>query len=81
MNRLDRVSLEEDLAREEARLRDLEAQCQRYTVEGPRARRQVGECREPSSELLPVAQPRTSTDKIALFRALFRGRTDVFPTR
>ena len=81
MNRLDRVSLEEDLAREEARLRDLEAQCQRTRSRVEELRRQVGECREPSSELLPVAQPRTSTDKVALFRALFRGRTDVFPTR
>jgi len=28
-----------------------------------------------------VANPRTTSEKIALFRSLFRGRTDVFPKR
>ncbi len=29
----------------------------------------------------PTTHPRTSSEKIALFRSLFRGRTDVFPRR
>lgn len=81
MSRIEPKSLEQALVREEARLRDLEAQYRRAQSRVDELRQQVGECREPSSELLPVVQPRTSTDKIALFRTLFRGRTDVFPTR
>ncbi len=30
---------------------------------------------------LPLAAPTTSSEKVRLFRSLFRGRTDVFPTR
>ncbi len=81
MNRVDRTSLEQDLAREEARLRDVEALYQRAQSRVESLRRQVNECREPAPKLLPVLRPRNSSEKIALFRTLFRGRTDVYPTR
>jgi len=81
MNRLDRESLEQDLAREEARLRDLEAEYKQAQSRVNSLRRQVGECRESAPTLLPVVGPRTSSDKIGLFRTLFRGRTDIYPTR
>ncbi|HXV59912.1 MAG TPA: restriction endonuclease subunit R, partial [Vicinamibacteria bacterium] len=81
MTRLDRNSLERDLATEEARLRELEAQYRQAWLRVDELRRQIGACREPSPNLLPVVGPRTSADKIALFRTLFRGRTDVYPTR
>jgi hypothetical protein len=35
----------------------------------------------PISRLLPDAVPRTPGEKISLFRSLFRGRPDLFPTR
>src|SRR3989304_7574204 len=81
MNRFDCESLEQDLAREEARLRDLEAEYKQAQSRVNSLRRQVGECREPAPTLLPVVGPRTSSDKIALFRTLFRGRTAVYPPR
>src|SRR5690242_16870764 len=36
----------------------------------------------PQLSLVPSSRlPQTSADKVKLFRSLFRGRTDVFPTR
>jgi hypothetical protein len=81
MNRTDRASLEGDLVREEGRLRELEAQVTLARQKVDDLRRQVLVCREPSPIFTPVVAPRTSADKITLFRSLFRGRTDVFPTR
>lgn len=70
-------ALAEAIAREEARLAELEAATEQ-------ARRRVSLLREQHRGSVPVAKPPTappmaSGEKIALFRSLFRGRTDVFP--
>jgi hypothetical protein len=75
--------IREEIAQEEARLEELE-----------RARKgaehRIAELRQQLrtasvSEDLPLSHqretPQTSAQKIELFRSLFRGRTDVFPTR
>ncbi len=81
MNRTDRPSLEQALVREQARLRALEARYRQAQNTVDELRRRVNECREPSPKLLTVVGPRTSSDKIALFRTLFRGRADIYPAR
>jgi hypothetical protein len=65
------------IAREEARLAELE-------VATEQARQRVSLLREQQRASVPEAKPPTapamaSSEKIALFRSLFRGRTDVFP--
>ena len=67
MNRLDRVSLEKDLAREEARLTDLEAQYERVRSTVDELRRQVGECRELSSSRRPVVAPGPRPARLPFF--------------
>lgn len=82
----------EILARAEARLKRLDglrdallAQVAALRANLSDARASVGrggtettaEARSPTA----TGVPRTAAEKIALFRALFRGRTDVFPTR
>jgi superfamily II DNA or RNA helicase len=87
-----RVSLRDELlaelAREEAHLADLE--CQREA-----ARSRMKDLSAELAVLLPTDEPApsglsaaagakgpaTSADKVRLFRALFRGREDIFPTR
>lgn len=41
----------------------------------------ASEAREASKPQAPSAVPETPEEKVRLFRSLFRGRTDVFPTR
>jgi len=77
----------EELAREEARLAELDRQREstRSRVESLRERLAVLPSSEPARSVLPVVTntqiPATPTDKIRLFRALFKGREDIFPTR
>ncbi len=79
--------LGDELAREESRLAELDAQ-------GSRVRARIAEISEELAALngkeKPVASssvargpgvPRTSSEKVALFRKLFHGRLDVFPRR
>jgi superfamily II DNA or RNA helicase len=86
----ERRSLLEKLEREEARLAEIDAEYQRVRQRVSELRAEIsaapGPQASPSSAsglpLLPrVAAPRTSTEKVALFRELFRGRVDVFPKR
>ncbi len=80
-------ALRDELARQEARLAELDAQ-------ESRVRARIAEIREellaPDGKEKPVASssvvrdsstPRTSSEKVALFQKLFRGRLDVFPRR
>ena len=45
------------------------------------AKTQAGDVPAPPTELTPLPKPYTSAEKIALFRSLFRGRADVYPTQ
>lgn len=76
-----------ELTQEEARLTELDRQREatRSRVEALRARLAVLPANEPTRTVLPVAvdvqAPATPAEKVRLFRALFRGREDIFPTR
>jgi len=83
------VSTEDDLAakieKAEAELAAL-GQARERAVERLAALRAAGSATNAPPQLrLPIANgpsvPRTSAEKIRLFRSLFRGRTDVFPKR
>jgi hypothetical protein len=74
----------EDIAREEARLLELERTREeaRSRIASLRAELDAAPARLPLP--LPLAPngkvPHTPAEKVKLFRSLFRGRTDVFPT-
>src|SRR6266851_737706 len=68
-----REALVEAIAKEEQRLAALQAELAALGAE-PGIR-----VRPPLTIEAPV--PRTSAEKIKLFRSLFRGREDIFPTR
>jgi superfamily II DNA or RNA helicase len=76
-----------ELAREEARLAELERQHEtaRARVETLRAELAALSTDEPTQPVLPVAAglqaPATPGEKVRVFRALFRGREEIFPTR
>jgi superfamily II DNA or RNA helicase len=83
-------TMRETLAREEARLAEIEIEhtrvARRITELKARlssALNQAGRAREPlrKAALTNRPIPSTSKEKIALFLDLFRGRTDVFPKR
>ena len=80
-------ALLEELAREEARLADLDRQREaaRTRVETLRAELTARSTNEPANLTLPLATsarvPTTPAEKVKLFRTLFKGREDVFPTR
>jgi hypothetical protein len=76
-----RTPWERELALERERLKELESQSQSARERIDELRRQISECRESGPGLHSPDTPHSSSEKIALFRALFRGRTDVFPTR
>ena len=79
MSGTDRALRRRELVREEARLKELEAQCERLRLRIAELRNEVQEKSEPFClpVLYPSAKPTTSSEKIALFRGLFRGRRDV----
>jgi superfamily II DNA or RNA helicase len=76
--------LRDEIAREEARLAALKAEAQRIetrlaslrTAEHPPSRQRVLPILAP-----PAPRPSSTAEKIALFRELFRGRSDLFPKR
>jgi len=77
----------QELAREEARLGELgrAREDARRRIESLRAELAVAAAR-PATFSAPTppldrSTPRTSGEKVSLFRTLFRGRTDVFPVR
>ncbi|MDP9121272.1 MAG: restriction endonuclease subunit R, partial [Acidobacteriota bacterium] len=76
-----------EMAREEARLTELARQHEaaRSRMAALRAKLATLSPEEPNHSALPVAAilpaPTTSSVKVRLFRALFRGRDGIFPTR
>jgi len=80
-------ALLEELAREEARLADFDRQREaaRTRVETLRAELTALSTNEPANLTLPLATSArvltTPAEKVKLFRTLFKGREDVFPTR
>lgn len=80
-----RQQLLAELAREESCLAELESRrgAALSRVEVLRAKLSALSAEEPAQSVLPVAMVAQATpaDKVRLFRALFRGREDVFPTR
>src|SRR5256712_9861867 len=73
----------EAIAREEARVARLESELKesRAALESLRAKLLAGRLSPPSAPaLIPSAPvPATSSEKVALFRSMFRGRDDVWP--
>lgn len=80
-------SILEELAREQARLNELERTRDetRAKIESLRLEFASASATKTSPSPPPPAlagkAPNTSSEKVKLFRSLFRGRTDVFPTR
>jgi hypothetical protein len=79
----ERRALQDELARAEARLRDLEGESAETRARIEALRAQLA--RQPPPSPYQVAAPRSAavrqvspSDKLALFRQLFRGREDVF---
>ncbi|MDP6777228.1 MAG: DEAD/DEAH box helicase family protein [Candidatus Latescibacteria bacterium] len=90
MSNRPREELRVQLAEEEARLAELEAERERTRERIAALKLRISGCDEKdpsvSAEASPTqssvsATPRTSAEKIALFRQLFRGRPDVYPKR
>ena len=87
MNHSKKEELLQELAQEEARLADLDRQCKaaRSRIEALRAGLAGLHAAEPTRAVLPVIKsiqtPATPAEKVRLFRALFKGREDIFPTR
>jgi hypothetical protein len=92
--RPSRQELADEIAREERRLAELieEASDARTRLEALRADLTVSKNPEAARAATPVAtsaakvgdqthSSRTSAEKVALFRTLFRGREDIFPVR
>ena len=77
MSDSDRKALAAQIAREEARLTELAAEqtVARQRLEALRA--QLVLPHQTAATAAPA--PQTNEEKVALFRSLFRGRTDVFP--
>lgn len=77
----------EDLTQEEARLAELDRQreASRSRIEALRTELAIFRANEPTPTVLPVVTsiqaPTTPAEKVRLFRALFKGREDIFPTR
>ena len=84
---MDRGAIRDAIAQEEALLATLEAQQDesRHRLTALRAELAAFDA-EPEIHVRPARAieapiPRTPADKIRLFRSLFRGREDIFPTR
>ncbi len=77
----------EELAAEQARLAELESRYKQAQTKIESLRAQLADSPATiplSLPLSPAAQgkaPEAPADKVRLFRSLFRGRTDIFPTR
>jgi hypothetical protein len=82
---MDRGAIRDAIAQEEALLASLEAQQDesRHRLTALRAELTAFDA-EPAIHVRPpraAEAPIPRTDKIRLFRSLFRGREDIFPTR
>jgi len=82
------VALANALEEQQARLRQLESEHAQAKVHVAALRTQLAELNEGSvvlsriqSDGLGPAPPRSSAEKVRLFRQLFRGREDLYPTR
>ena len=75
----------QDLAREEQRLAALERTRDEARARIEWLRSELATASTPAPLSLPLATngkaPYTSADKVKLFRSLFRGRPNIFPTR
>ena len=77
----------DELAREEARLAELKVATGEASVRVATLRRELDalgatEVQSPSGDgKQRIVSPTTNTEKLALFKSLFRGRKDVFPKR
>jgi len=77
----------QELVREEARLAESERRREEARAKIESLRSELGAASLPAPLVLrlPIANsgiaPQTPADKVKLFRSLFRGRADVFPTR
>ena len=83
---LDRASLAAALAEEEARLQRLDAERADAKARADALRVRLaaaGDARGVQSAAEPACAraPQSSSEKVKLFRQLFRGREDVYPTR
>jgi hypothetical protein len=84
---VDRDALRDAIAQEEFLLTKLEAEQteSRHRLTVLRAELAVLDTEPEIRVRLPLSLgapiPRTSADKVRLFRSLFRGREDIFPTR
>src|SRR4051812_548776 len=77
-----KTDLLQELAREEARLAELNRQRETARSRVKALREELAVLPASSLPVITNAQaPTTSTDKVHLFRSLFRGRKDIFPTR
>lgn len=85
MSAQERKTLLDALAREEARLTELTAEREQTNQRIAKLRAQLSALGVPktasSTPVQVTTTPRTSSEKVALFRELFRGRLDVFPAR
>ena len=73
----DRQALIAQIAQEQARLAELEAEQAAVTRRLYALEQRLGA--EQRSVASATQSPRTNEEKVALFRSLFRGRTDIFP--
>jgi hypothetical protein len=80
----DRTSLTQRIAREEARLARVERirnEVESRLVSLRKALSALDAEGSPATEAQHRQPPMSRTEKVRLFRSLFRGRADVFPTR
>jgi superfamily II DNA or RNA helicase len=78
-----RAAIAAALAQEEARLRRLEAERAQAAARAESLRAELAALDAPARALpiLTTEAPQSSAEKVTLFRQLFRGREDVYPTR
>src|SRR6185503_10266328 len=86
--RLDRAQMLSAIDRAEARVRELDAErsAEVTRLDALKARLAAHDARphvakEPRRLPLTPKAPRTGAEKLQIFRELFRGRLDVYPTR
>ncbi len=79
-----RTDLVERIAAEQRRLAAIEADARRASEHLASLKRELDDCQPTQVRedwTRSAAGPTTPTEKVALFRSLFHGRTDVFPRR
>jgi superfamily II DNA or RNA helicase len=84
MPRTEREELLSRIEAQEARLASLDHERSEIEKRLTELKRELSSLDDLPPEIavtIPVQAPRSSEEKVALFRALFRGRAEVFPTR